>query len=244
MWTPWFSLGGCDISLTAAPGPGLESPLDQPASVRFECGVRSARPPRVLDKNGAEVQLSAPKLRTLLALLLVNRGRPVSVDRIADILWGEVPPRSAPNLVQGYIRDLRQRLGAQEITTVPEDTGSTSGGNLLMRNASRPWSAPRHEEGLALWHGAALEEWAEQPWARAHAARLEEMRLSPWRPAWPRRSTQVSHPRCSPSSRRSSKTTRYVSGCVSYWLRLSTPLAGKLTRSRRTRRLAVISLTR
>src|SRR4029453_13934597 len=31
---------------------------------------------RVLDKNGAEVQLSAPKLRTLLALLLVNRGRP------------------------------------------------------------------------------------------------------------------------------------------------------------------------
>ena len=92
--------------------------------------------------NGAEVQLSAPKLRTLLALLLVNRGRPVSVDRIADTLWGRTPPRSAANLVQGYIRDLRQRLGAQEVATVPwEDTGWMPGGRLLMRSASRIWSS-------------------------------------------------------------------------------------------------------
>ena len=134
---------------------------------------------RVLDKNGAEVQLSAPKLRTLLALLLVNRGRPVSVDRIADILWGDVPPRSAPNLVQGYIRDLRQRLGAQEVTTVPGgyrlDVGRESVDAERFEDLVR---ARRYEEALALWHGAALEEWAEQPWARAHAARLEEMRLS------------------------------------------------------------------
>jgi predicted ATPase/DNA-binding SARP family transcriptional activator len=134
---------------------------------------------RVLDKNGAEVQLSAPKVRTLLALLLVNRGRPVGVDRIADILWGEVPPRSAPNLVQGYIRDLRHRLGAQEITTVPGgyrlDVGREAVDAERFEALVR---ARRYEEGLALWHGAALEEWAEQPWARAHAARLEEMRLS------------------------------------------------------------------
>ena len=47
---------------------------------------------RVLDVNGVEVQLSAPKLRTLLALLLVNRGRPVSLDRIADTLWDGPAP--------------------------------------------------------------------------------------------------------------------------------------------------------
>ena len=172
---------------------------------------------RVLDKNGAEVQLSAPKLRTLLALLLVNRGRPVSVDRIADILWGEVPPRSAPNLVQGYIRDLRQRLSAQEITTVPGgyrlDVGRESVDAERFEALVR---ARRYEEGLALWHGAALEEWAEQPWARAHAARLEEMRLSGVE-ARLAQEIEVGRP---------------------------SPLAGKLTRSRRTRRLAVISLTR
>ena len=96
---------------------------------------------RVVDRNGDEVKLSAPKLRTLLALLLVNRGRPVSVDRIADTLWGDLPPRSAANLVQGYIRDLRQRLGAKEVATSPEDTGWTPGGRLLMRSASRIWSS-------------------------------------------------------------------------------------------------------
>jgi predicted ATPase/DNA-binding SARP family transcriptional activator len=134
---------------------------------------------RVLDKHGTEVQLSAPKLRTLLALLLVNRGRPVSGDRIAHTLWGDQPPRSATNLVHGYIRDLRQGLGAREVTTVP------GGYRLDVRRESVDVErfedlvrARRYEQALALWHGAALEEWAEQPWARAYAARLEEMRLS------------------------------------------------------------------
>src|SRR5262245_41901771 len=135
---------------------------------------------RVLDKDGAEVQVSASMLRTLLALLLVNRGRPVSVDRIADTLWGDQPPRSAANLIQGYIRDLRRRLGTREVTTVPG-----GGYRLAVRRESVDAErfedlvrARRYEEALALWHGAALEEWAEQPWARATAARLEEMRLS------------------------------------------------------------------
>jgi hypothetical protein len=94
---------------------------------------------RVLDENGAEVQLSAPKLRTLLALLLVNRDRPVSADLIADTLWGDEPPPSAPNLVHGYVRDLRQRLGAQVVVTVPGDTGSTSRVGRSTRSASRTW---------------------------------------------------------------------------------------------------------
>jgi predicted ATPase/DNA-binding SARP family transcriptional activator len=135
---------------------------------------------RVLDKGGAEVRLSAPKLRTLLALLLVYRGRPVSVDRIAHTLWGDQPPRSTANLVQGYIRDLRRCLGTQEITTVPG-----GGYRLDVRRESVDAErfddllrARRYEEALALWHGAALEEWAEQPWAQATAVRLEEMRLS------------------------------------------------------------------
>jgi predicted ATPase/DNA-binding SARP family transcriptional activator len=135
-------------------------------------------PMRVLDNNGAEVQLSAPKLRTLLALLLVNRGRPVSGDRIADSLWGDAPPRSAPNLIQGYIRDLRRCLGAQEVKTVP------GGYRLDVRPESVDAErfedlvrARRYQEALALWHGAALEEWLDQPWAQANAARLEEIRL-------------------------------------------------------------------
>jgi predicted ATPase/DNA-binding SARP family transcriptional activator len=134
---------------------------------------------RVLDKDGAAVQLSAPKLRTLLALLLVNRGRPVSVDRIADALWGRTPPGSAANLVQGYVRDLRRRLGAHEITTVPGGYRlDVMWGSVDAERFEDLVRARRYEQALALWHGAALEEWAEDPWARATAVRLEEMRLS------------------------------------------------------------------
>jgi predicted ATPase/DNA-binding SARP family transcriptional activator len=136
-------------------------------------------PMRVLDNNGAEVKLSAPKLRTLLALLLVNRGRPVSGDRIADSLWGDVPPRSAPNLIQGYIRDLRRCLGAQEVTTVPGGYRlDVRPGSVDAERFEDLVRARRYQEALALWHGAALEEWLDQPWAQANAARLEEIRLS------------------------------------------------------------------
>ena len=136
-------------------------------------------PFRVLDDKGAEVQPFALKVRTLLALLLLNRGQPVSLDKIADTLWGEEPPRSAPNLVHGYVRDLRRKFGVQGISTI-------TGGYRL--DAPRGCvdafrfqdlvQARRHAEALALWRGAALQEWAEQSWARAIATRLEEERLA------------------------------------------------------------------
>jgi predicted ATPase/DNA-binding SARP family transcriptional activator len=136
-------------------------------------------PLRVLDENAAEVALSAPKVRILLALLLVNRGRQVSADRIASALWGDEPPRSAANLVQGYVRDLRRRIGTAGVVTirggyrldVPRESVDAECFEELIR-------ARRYGEALALWHGSALVEWAEQPWARAVAIRLEEQRLA------------------------------------------------------------------
>jgi predicted ATPase/DNA-binding SARP family transcriptional activator len=136
-------------------------------------------PFRVLDDKGAEVQPAAPKVRTLLALLLLSRGQPVSADKIADTLWGEEPPRSAPNLVHGYVRDLRRKLGIQGISTitagyrldVPRDCVDAFRFEDLVQ-------AHRYAEALALWRGVALLEWSEQPWARAIAMRLEEERLA------------------------------------------------------------------
>jgi len=136
-------------------------------------------PFRVLDDRGAEVQPAAPKVRTLLALLLLNRGQSVSADRIADTLWGDEPPRSAPNLVHGYVRDLRRRFEIRGISTI------TGGYRLDVPRGSVDAfrfedlvQARRYGDALALWRGAALLEWAEQPWARAIATRLEEERLA------------------------------------------------------------------
>jgi predicted ATPase/DNA-binding SARP family transcriptional activator len=134
---------------------------------------------RVLDDKGAEVQPSAAKVRMLLALLLLNRGQPVSTDRIADALWGDAPPATASDLVRGYVRDLRRQLGSDAISTA-------SGGYRLdvplssidVYRFEDLVQARRYGEALALWRGAALFEWAEQPWARAITMRLEEERLA------------------------------------------------------------------
>lgn len=136
-------------------------------------------PFRVLDDKGAEVQLSAPKVRTLLALLLLNRGDPVSADRIAYTLWGDEPPRSTRSLVHGYVRDLRRALGAQGILTVAGgyrlDVPRDSVDAFRFEDLA---AARRYGEALSLWRGPALLEWAEQPWARGTATRLEEERLA------------------------------------------------------------------
>jgi DNA-binding SARP family transcriptional activator len=133
----------------------------------------------VLDEEGAEVQPSAPKVRTLLALLLLNSGRLVSAAKIADTLWGEEPPRSAPNLVQGYVRDLRRRFSVQGISTVAGGYRlDVSRGSVDVFRFEDLVQARRYGEALALWRGAALAEWVEQPWARGIATRLEEQRLA------------------------------------------------------------------
>jgi len=136
-------------------------------------------PLRVLDGDGAEVLLSAPKVRGVLAVLLVNRGQPVSVDRVVDAVWGDRPPRSAANLVQGYVRDLRRRLGARVVVTVGGSYRlDVQRGSVDADRFEDLARAGRYREALAVWHGPALAEWGEQPWARAIAVRLEEERLA------------------------------------------------------------------
>jgi DNA-binding SARP family transcriptional activator len=56
------------------------------------------------------VPLGAPKLRSLLGLLVLWRDRPVPADRLIDVLWRGSPPPGAGNTLQGYVADLRRRL--------------------------------------------------------------------------------------------------------------------------------------
>ena len=48
--------------------------------------------------------------RELLAILLVEAGRVVSVDRIVDLLWGDAPPSAATASLQAYVSQLRRIL--------------------------------------------------------------------------------------------------------------------------------------
>ena len=57
--------------------------------------------------EGQPVTLGSPKLRTVLAALLVDANSVVSSDRLIDILWGDDPPVSARATLQKLVYRLR-----------------------------------------------------------------------------------------------------------------------------------------
>lgn len=69
-------------------------------------------PVEVLDE-GQAVPLGGRKQRTVLALLVSAPGAPVSVDQLAEALWGESPPERARGSIQTYISNLRGVIGAR-----------------------------------------------------------------------------------------------------------------------------------
>src|SRR5215510_7395520 len=63
-------------------------------------------------ERGAEpVALGGQKPRTLLAVLALEPGRVVSVDRLVEALWPGDPPGTSLHAIQVYVSQLRKALG-------------------------------------------------------------------------------------------------------------------------------------
>lgn len=60
--------------------------------------------------------LSSRKGRTLLMVLVLARGAAVSVDRLADVLWGDAPPARPADQVGVLVSRLRRVVGAERLT--------------------------------------------------------------------------------------------------------------------------------
>jgi DNA-binding SARP family transcriptional activator len=75
--------------------------------------------PLELREGERDVRLRGGKQRALLALLLVNAGRTLAIDRIVDELWGEDVHESAPKMVQIYVSKLRKVVPAGMLHTRP-----------------------------------------------------------------------------------------------------------------------------
>ena len=68
-------------------------------------------------RGGAAIPVRGTKQRALLALLALNRGSPVSADRLIDQLWGDGQAAKPANALQAQIVQLRRALGASAIVT-------------------------------------------------------------------------------------------------------------------------------
>src|SRR3954465_9070582 len=123
-------------------------------------------PLEVLDGD-RKIELGGARQRAVLAILLLHRGEPVSVDRIVDLLWGERPPATAVKTVQVYVSHLRRALVEQVVV-------SSRGGYALGVDAERVGGL--RFEGLVEEGGAALSD--DDP---ARAAELLRSALAVWR---------------------------------------------------------------
>ncbi len=65
------------------------------------------------------VDLGTPKQRALVAALALGRGRPVSVDTIVDLLWGDDPPPGVTATLQAYVSQLRRVLEPERARRAP-----------------------------------------------------------------------------------------------------------------------------
>jgi eukaryotic-like serine/threonine-protein kinase len=135
--------------------------------------------PLELTEGGRPVEVTGGKQRALLAVLLLDANRVVSVERIVDALWGEEPPETAAKAVQVHVSQLRKLLGRERLVTrAPGYVLRVEDDELDVQRFQRLVEAKRFDEALALWRGQPLAEFAELSFAAAEISRLQELKLA------------------------------------------------------------------
>ncbi|MFD6892150.1 BTAD domain-containing putative transcriptional regulator [Streptomyces sp. NPDC059957] len=143
--------------------------------------------------EGRRILLGAPHQQLVLAVLLRHAGCTVSMDRLADALWGDTPPASATANLHLHIHRIRKAMGKERLLTsgrrgyslevapheldarrfvarMPDVRRALEQGELA--RASR-----LNREALAEWRGPAYADFADHRALRDAAAYLEELRL-------------------------------------------------------------------
>ena len=160
-------------------------------------------PLEVCDDEGRAVELGGRQQRLVLAMLLLHRNEVVSLDRLADVVWGERAPASAAKNIQIHVSRLRKALQAEA------GSGASESGKAVVRTLAngyvldvapseldvdrfqrlldqgrRALAAGEFEqagatlrEALAVWRGEPLADFAYDSFAQSEIGRLDELRL-------------------------------------------------------------------
>ncbi|MER5771779.1 BTAD domain-containing putative transcriptional regulator [Streptomyces sp. NPDC001985] len=153
----------------------------------------------VWTSDGRPVRVPELKVRALLARLLVDRGHPVSADRLIDDLWGTKLPGNPAGVLQNKVWQLRRALedaepGGRDLV-VSVSLGSPgyelrAGSDAVdadrfqdLTARARATGDPRQRaallaDALAVWRGPAYTDFADEEFTRTATARLEEQRLT------------------------------------------------------------------
>ena len=160
-------------------------------------GVRVLGPLEVA-VDGVPADLGGPRQRCVLARLIAGHGQVVSADRLIEDLYADEAPPRALAAVQSYVSHLRRALEPGRAARGPAGVLVTSPPGYAVRLGHDMVDAWSFEEqvhqsaglddpaavhsgltaALALWRGAAFQEFGTLPWADQEAFRLDELRVA------------------------------------------------------------------
>ena len=148
--------------------------------------------PVEVSADGRVIEIGGPRLRRLLAILLLHANEPVPRGILVRDLWGDRPPAGAQGSLEVYISRLRKALGSPVLLTRPGayclmiDDGQLDarrferlvgqGRSELAANKPGP-AAVTLRAALELWRGPTLGDLGGESFAQVEAGRLEELRL-------------------------------------------------------------------
>lgn len=144
--------------------------------------------------DGSPVAVGGPQVRSLLAMLLLDAGRAVSVGRLADGLYGDDVPADAAHALQSQVSRLRRGLrggatvefgpAGYRLAVDPDAVDAyrfrqlASDGKQALTSGDPAKAALLLCAALDLWRGPALADVLDAPFAEAAAARLADERLA------------------------------------------------------------------
>jgi SARP family transcriptional regulator, regulator of embCAB operon len=150
-------------------------------------------------RDGQICAPTAPKVSSVLALLLARANHVVDINSLIAELWGTKPPRSAVATAQTYIYHLRRKFDSEEPDS-GEELLQTSAPGYLLRVSDEQVDAQMFErlaregrakldqgripegarllrEALGLWQGTPMANVPAGRLLEAHIVHLEETRL-------------------------------------------------------------------
>ncbi|WP_214106578.1 AfsR/SARP family transcriptional regulator [Acrocarpospora catenulata] len=151
--------------------------------------------------DGTLLELGPRKQRAVLALLALDPGRIVSLDRLVDELWDDATPSSAIGTLQAYISHLRRALEPDrpprspatvlvtrepgyllaikpaQVDLIRFTTDAEEGRQALSRRAYGA-AMDAFDRALATWRGEPLAEFAGYGFAQPVIARLTELQAA------------------------------------------------------------------
>jgi DNA-binding SARP family transcriptional activator len=154
--------------------------------------------PLQMSANGTDVPLGAAKQRAVLAMLVINRNRPVAIDSLIDAAWEQRPPPEARASLHAHISKLRRLMSNIGVDpagvlvsaqpgyrlNVPDEACDLGRFVIEYKEGIKAAAAGRFEHAsrhlsaaLAEWRGTVLEDLRDFQFVEAFAAALAEDKL-------------------------------------------------------------------